>query len=215
VQLTTRRIEPLTLRGPAGTLEALCMRPAAVRPGAALLCHPHPLHGGTMHTKAVYHAARALTDVGLPVLRFNFRGVGASAGEHSGGPGERDDARAALAWLATRHPGEPLLVGGFSFGAWIGCAVGQEHGGVRALVALAPPLDLYDFGFVRGDRPILCLAGDRDEFVRPERLHAWARPFGAAAHVVVLAGARHLLVTHLRAVETAVRAFAGAVLPPP
>jgi alpha/beta superfamily hydrolase len=166
-----------------------------------------------MHTKAVYHAARALCDLGLPVLRFNFRGVGASAGRHTGGSGERDDARVALEFVAARHPGEPLFAGGFSFGSWIACAVGQDHAAVRALVALGPPLDLYDFGFVRGDRPILCLAGDRDEFVRPDQLRDWAARLGDAAHVVVVPGAAHLLTTHLAVVEREVRRFASAVLP--
>jgi len=207
-----RRIEPVTLTGPAGLLEAQWMHPATARAGAAVVCHPHPLHGGTMHTKAVYHTARALAAAGLPVLRFNFRGVGRSAGTHSGGAGERDDARAAIAHAVERHSGEPLVVGGFSFGAWVGCAVGQDDPAVRGLLALGPPLALYDFGFVRGDRPILCLAGDRDAFVSAAALRAWGEALGAAATVVVLAGAEHLLTTHLHDLEDAVGAFARRVL---
>lgn len=210
--MTGRRIEPLAIPGPAGPLQAQWNHPVTPRPGAALLCHPHPLHGGTMHTKAVYHAARALTHCGLPVLRFNFRGVGASRGEHTGGPGEHDDARAALATVIRRHPGEPLIVGGFSFGAWVGCAIGQEVPEVRGLLALGPPLDLYDFGFVRGDRAILCLAGDRDEFVREQALRDWAASLGENARTVILPGAQHLLTTHLTELESAVGAFARDLL---
>ena len=210
--MSARRIEAVALAGPAGALEAQWMHPATPRRGAALLCHPHPLHGGTLHTKAVYHAARGLAGIGLPVLRFNFRGVGRSAGTHDFGAGERDDARTALAAVVARHAGEPLIVGGFSFGSWVGCAVGQDAPAARALVAIGPPLDLYDFGFVRGDRPILCIAGDRDAFCSVDALRAWTAALGDAAETVILHGAQHLLTTHLRELETAVADFARRAL---
>src|SRR5262249_57478649 len=100
--------------GRGGMLEAELLSPEKKRAGAALVCHPHPRHGGTMHTKAVYHAARGAARAGIAVLRFQFRGVGTSAGRYTAGPGERADARAALNWLAARRPGEPLLAGGVS-----------------------------------------------------------------------------------------------------
>lgn len=202
-----RRIEPVRIAGPAGPLEAVWMVPDRTRPGAALLCHPHPRHGGTMHTKAVYHAARGIVRAGLPVLRFQFRGVGTSAGHYTGGPGERADARAALEELLARHPGEPVLAGGFSFGCWVGLTVGQERDEVAALVALGPPVGVYDLSPVRGDRPLLCVAGDRDAFAPADRLREFAAARAPHCELVLFAGAEHLLTTHLQALEDAVHDF--------
>ena len=113
-----RRIESYFLDGPAGRLEALLEEPEDQPPRmAVLLCHPHPLHGGTMHNKVVYRVARGLRRAHLVVLRFNFRGVGASEGEHAHMIGEIEDARAALAWIRQRYPGLPFALAGFSFGA--------------------------------------------------------------------------------------------------
>lgn len=208
-----RRIDTVDLPGPAGRLEALWVQPLESRPGAALVCHPHPQHGGTMHAKAVHAISRALAGLGLAVLRFNFRGVGRSAGHFSGGPGEREDARAALAWLTARHPGEPLLVGGFSFGAWIGLAVGSAAPGVVGLLAIAPPLELYDFGLLtpRGV-PVLCVAGTRDPFCPQPALAAFAAQAPARVTRVVLDGAEHLMTTHLGDLEDAVARFAATCL---
>jgi hypothetical protein len=166
-----------------------------------------------MHTKAVHAIARALVEAGLPVLRFNFRGVGRSAARYTGGPGEREDAEAALAWLCARHPDEPLLVGGFSFGAWIAHAVGSVTPGVAGLLAIAPPLVLYDFGLLapRG-APILCLAGTRDPFCPEPALAAFAAQAPARVTVTVLEGGEHLLTSHLPQLEEAVARFAAACL---
>src|SRR6202142_634483 len=103
------------LRGPAGRLEALLNTGRDDAPYTALICHPHPAGGGTMHNKVVYHAMKALSSFGLPVLRFNFRGTGLSQGEHDNGRGEQDDVRAALDYLAREFPGKPILLAGFSF----------------------------------------------------------------------------------------------------
>jgi alpha/beta superfamily hydrolase len=209
----TRRVETVELPGAAGRLEALWTSPAVPRAGAALVCHPHPQHGGTMHTKAVHATARALAAVGLPVLRFNFRGVGRSIGRYSGGPGEREDARVALDWLRTRHPDQPLLVGGFSFGAWIAYAVGSVTPGVVGLLPIAPPLAVYDFGIVaREGAPILCVAGTRDPFCPEATLAAFAAQAPARVQVTILNGAEHLLVSHLPELEAAVARFAAACL---
>lgn len=123
-----RRIESHLLDGPAGKLEALLEEPEDREPvEAALVCHPHPLYGGTMHNKVVYRIARALRRSGAVVLRFNFRGVGRSQGEHAHGAGEIEDARSALAWLRARYPGLPFSLAGFSFGSRVilklGCSL--------------------------------------------------------------------------------------------
>ena len=208
-----RRIERVQIAGPAGPLQGLLMLPEPSRAGAALLCHPHPRHGGTMHSSALVHAARALESLGLAVLRFNFRGAGQSAGSHTGGPGERRDAEAALSWLADRHPHEPLLVGGFSFGAWVGLAVGAERAGVGALIGIAPPLALYDFAFLEpGTTPLLCVAGDADPFCPVRALVDLQARLGPRLQLGILAGAGHLLATHPRELENAVRRFAATTL---
>jgi alpha/beta superfamily hydrolase len=209
----TRRVETFDLLGSAGRLEALWTCPAEPRAGAALVCHPHPQHGGTMHTKAVHATARALAAAGLPVLRFNFRGVGRSAGHYTGGPGEREDAAVALVWLRAQCPQQPLVVGGFSFGAWIAHAVGSVTPGVAALLAIAPPLGIYDFGPLAAQgMPILCVAGTRDPFCPAAALDAFAAQAPERVTVTLFDGAEHLLVSHLPELEAAVRHFTTAVL---
>ena len=111
------------ISGPAGPLEALLDLPADEPRAAAVFAHPHPLHGGTMHTKAVYQASKAMARIGVAVLRFNFRGVGRSTGHHDAGPGEMEDFRAALDFMANRYPTLPLWAAGFSFGSWVALTV--------------------------------------------------------------------------------------------
>jgi len=128
------------LDGPAGRLEALLWPvtgPAAV---AAVVCHPHPLYGGTLHNKVVYQTAKTLRRFGLPVLRFNFRGTGESEGAHDKGHGEQGDVAAALDRLAAEYPGVPLLVAGFSFGAWVGLRTGCADPRVTELIGLGLPV---------------------------------------------------------------------------
>src|SRR6059058_3169935 len=130
------------LIGPAGPLEALLDQSATgthVR-AAVVFAHPHPQFGGTMHTKAVYQGAKGLTRIGCAVLRFNFRGVGRSAGEFDQGDGEHADFRAALDYMAARYPGVPLWAAGFSFGAWVALEVGAADDRVTALIGIAPPV---------------------------------------------------------------------------
>ena len=141
--------------------------PKAPPRAAAVMCHPHPSYGGTMHTKAVYRAAQALNEVGLVPLRFNFRGVGASTGNHDGGVGEESDVLDALNWLEREYPGLALVVGGFSFGSLVGMRVGAKDDRVRALLGIGLPIDLehYDSSFLSGTRkPVLIVQGEDDEF---------------------------------------------------
>src|SRR6202045_4431189 len=129
------------LPGPAGRLEAVLWAvpqrgDAAPPPLAAVVCHPHPLFGGTMHNKVVYQTAKTIHRFGLPVLRFNFRGAGSSEGAHDEGRGEQDDVSAALDFLAAQYPGAPLLLAGFSFGSWVGLHAGCQGPGVTDLIGL-------------------------------------------------------------------------------
>jgi alpha/beta superfamily hydrolase len=128
------------LEGLAGRLEAILWKPVARPPLAALVCHPHPLFGGTMHNKVVYQAAKSLDALSLPVLRFNFRGAGLSGGAHDRGRGEEEDVSTALDFLAGEFPGIPLLVAGFSFGCWVGLRVGCADERVRELIGLGTPV---------------------------------------------------------------------------
>ena len=208
----SRRLHRFELTGPAGRLEALHTIPSQPARGAALICHPHPQHGGTMHTKAVYRTARALLDAGYEVLRFNFRGVGRSSGHFDNGRGELEDARAALAWLRERAAARSILLAGFSFGSYVALRLVESSEGIGARIALGPPLDLFDFDFVRpGGSPLLLLAGDHDAFCPAVQLQELGARLGPPARVQLLAGAGHLLLEALPALHAAVESFARDV----
>src|SRR5437879_9687526 len=147
----------LFVAAPHGRLEAILKEPrtGSIR-GVALVLHPHPLGGGTMHNKVVFRAAAALNDAGLIALRINFRGVGQSTGTHDEGYGERDDARAGLDYLAENYPGQEITLCGFSFGARVGLEVGIADERVVRLISIGTPVDKYDFGFLAAcPNPIL------------------------------------------------------------
>ena len=167
-----------------GRLEAILKEP---RPdethGAALVLHPHPLGGGTMHNKVVFRAANALNDAGLVTLRINFRGVGASTGEHDEGRGEIEDVRAGLDYLSEHYPQTPITLAGFSFGSRVGMEVGIKDGRVLNLISIGTPVDKYDFSFMKECRkPILFVHGDRDEFGRVDTLRALVSSLPEEAH---------------------------------
>ncbi len=176
------RLVTLELAGPAGRLEALLQECDSGRPDfAALVCHPHPLYGGTMHNKVVHRVAATLHEAGGAALRFNFRGVGASAGRYDEGRGEVDDARAALAWLRAHLPGAPLLVAGFSFGGRVAARVAVAEPGVGRLVLVAPQVAGGGFEGLRASPvPKLALQGTADELCPLAALEtefpAWAEP---------------------------------------
>lgn len=156
------------LHGPAGPLEALLNTGQPDAPFAALVCHPHPKFGGTMHNKVVYHAMKALAGFGLPVLRFNFRGVGLSQGHFDHGLGEQDDVRAGLDWLDSEFH-RPILFAGFSFGSHVGLRVCCGDPRVAGLIALGLPIEadgrVYTYEFLPGcHAPKLFLTGDQDPF---------------------------------------------------
>ena len=187
------RIESFDVRGPAGRLEGLLKRPASgAAPAAAVVCHPHPLFGGTMHNKVVHAAAEALAGLGLEVARFNFRGVGRSAGRHDGGAGEQDDLRAVLDALEARAQARPLLVAGYSFGAWVGLRVGCTDPRVAALVGIAAPVGLFPFGFLRAcGKPLALVQGEADPLAPLGLVLAMAAALPGGARVLPVPGADH------------------------
>jgi len=181
------------IAGPAGRLEALLDEPDAAPHAAVVFGHPHPQHGGTMHTKVVYQAAKALARIGCATLRFNFRGAGLSAGAFSDGPGEMDDFRAALDFMHARYPSVPMWAGGFSFGAWIGLTVGAADPRVSTLIGIAPPLDRYDFEPIAGStKPKFFIQGDRDEICPLKRMREFYARAAEPKELVVIEDADHL-----------------------
>ncbi len=160
------KIERLTIAGPAGNLEGLLEWNPQWSPHLlAVVCHPHPLYGGTMHNKVVFRAAKAAVNAGIPVLRFNFRGVGRSQGKFADGAGERDDALAALRYLTTRFPNIPVSMMGFSFGSVVALAVGSAESKVNSLVGMGIPVGSSDLEFLREtSKPKLIVQGTQDEF---------------------------------------------------
>lgn len=158
-------IENVELTGPAGRLEGLLNIPDGPVSRVALVCHPHPLHGGTMHNNVVYHTARALRERGLAVLRFNFRGVGRSEGTYDAGRGEADDAQAALEALLTRFPNTRCWVGGFSFGSRVGLQIGMRDPRVDGLIGVGIPVNATDFSWLtESSKPVAVVQGAGDEF---------------------------------------------------
>ncbi len=201
------------LEGPAGRLEALLWTsPLPEPPLAAVVCHPHPLYGGTMHNKVVFQVARTLHRLGAPVLRFNFRGAGASAGRHDHGRGETDDVRAALDFLVVQFPGRPLLLAGFSFGAWVGLQVGCADARVAELVGLGLPANEADLSFLQAcAKPKLFIQGDRDQYGARLKVEALVAAI-AEAHpqeirLVFIADADHFFAGKLAQVDRALGAW--------
>src|SRR5260221_695737 len=196
----------LFIPAPHGRLEAILKEPRdGSRAGAALVLHPHPLFGGTMHNKVVFRAAAALNDAGLVALRLNFRGVGQSTGEHDEGRGERDDARAGLDYLADHYPGAEITLCGFSFGARVGLEVGMTDNRVTRLISIGTPVDKYDFDFLDQCRkPILFVQGDRDEFGSLARLRELVARITAPVKLKVIKGAGHFFDDQLDELQQAI-----------
>jgi len=186
---------------PHGRLEAILKDPREPSArGVALVLHPHPLGGGTMHNKVVFRAAAALNDAGLVTLRINFRGVGQSTGEHDEGRGEREDVRAGLDYLTANYPGQELTLCGFSFGARVGLEVGMADDRVGRMIAIGAPVDKYDFSFLETCRkPLLFVHGEHDEYGNIDKLRALADRVAqnAPVEVRVIAGAAHFFDNQL------------------
>ena len=180
------------IAGPAGPLEALIEVPLNAAPRlAAVICHPHPLYGGTMHNKVVHTVARALRGAGAGTLRFNFRGVGTSAGRHDGGVGESDDALAAVSAARERWPGLPVVLAGFSFGAAVAIAA-ASRAQPAWLISVAPAVDRVPLeGFVAPACPWLIVQGGADEVVAAATVRQWREFHAGAAHLLELPGVGH------------------------
>ena len=182
------------LAGPAGKLEAVLWTPAhGAQPRfAAVVCHPHPLFGGTLHNKVVYPAAKALDACGGAVLRFNFRGTGLSEGTHDRGLGERDEVRAAVEFLAGRFSDVPLVVAGFSFGCWVGLRVGCEDERVKRLIGIGAPVNDSDFTYLeKCSKAKLFVHGSNDEFGDVKKLMALVNGLPGEKKLVVVDGVDH------------------------
>ena len=195
----------------AGRLEAL-YRELQDPAGVAVVCHPHPLGGGTLHNKVVFRAARGLEAANVATLRFNFRGVGTSAGTHDDGEGEQSDVMAAIDWLVKKHPGKKLFVGGFSFGSWVASRVACELSYVDAIFLIGTPVNKYDFSYLRHcEKPMLLLHGTQDEhgdIAKFEKLVPQIRN----AESVIVTGADHFFTKQIDAVEETIRGWAEEIL---
>jgi alpha/beta superfamily hydrolase len=207
------------LRGPAGALEAVLTTGRADAPFAAVVAHPHPLFGGTMHNKVVYHAAKAFSSFGLPALRFNFRGVGRSEGVHDHAVGEQEDVRAALDWM-TAQCGLPLMLAGFSFGSYVGLRTAVGDARVKGVVGLGLPVSAagrdytYEFLTELGAVPKLFISGDHDDFSQQGVLEAMLDTAPEPKRIVWVAGADHFFAgiaqspdSKLEVMSTALRAW--------
>ena len=217
VNAQTSTIKSLFIDGPAGRLEALLNAGADNATHAAVVCHPHPLFGGTLHNKVVFHTMKALNSFGFPVLRFNFRGTGLSRGEHDNGNGEVEDVRTALGWLyAEFHL--PLIFAGFSFGAAVGLKAASADARVEALIAVGTPVvpvaaaaeapRVYTFDFLRDCvTPKLFVSGARDQFAPRAKLEALVASVAEPKKLVVIEGGDHFFEGRLRELREAIESW--------
>ncbi len=201
-------IKTLFLQGPAGRLEAIFNEGAADATHAALVCHPHPLFGGTMHNKVVFHAMKTLNSFGFPVLRFNFRGAGLSEGQHDHGNGEVDDVRAGLDWLASELR-LPVIFCGFSFGAATGLRASCPDERVVGLISLGTPVAVegrtYTYQFLEScSKPKLFVSGSRDQFSPQENLERVVESVPDPKRLVLVEDADHFFEKHLSEMQAAI-----------
>lgn len=195
-------LESFFIPGPAGRIECLLKRPAetAAPEAIALVCHPHPLFGGTMHNNTVHAVSTALVGFGFPTVRFNFRGAGLSQGRHDEGRGEQDDMLAVLDHTTVLFPGSPVLVAGYSFGAYVGLSVGCLDRRVTALIGVGMPVALFDFSFLQScPKPLSFVQGERDQFGPMPMVLMLAA--AAGARVLPVPQAAHNFAGHLVEVE--------------
>jgi alpha/beta superfamily hydrolase len=195
----------------AGRLEAIyrdLQDPAAV----AVVCHPHPMGGGSLHNKVVFRTARGLEAANVATLRFNFRGVGASGGKHDEGEGELEDVNAAIEWVKRKHPGLKLIVGGFSFGSWVASRAASERPDVDAIFLIGTPINNYDFSYLRRcEKPMLFVHGTQDEHGDVAKLDKLV-PQIRNAESVTITGADHFFTRQLEPLEETMRGWAEELI---
>ena len=211
-------IRSLFLDGPAGRLEALLNSGAENASHAALICHPHPVFGGTMHNKVVFHAMKALNSFGFPALRFNFRGTGLSQGEHNHGIGEVEDVRAALDWLDHEFH-LPIVFAGFSFGSAVGLRAACPDDRVRAVIGLGVPVRpvderVYDLSFLAScAKPKLFVSGSRDQFGPRAALEEMVQSAADPKKLVIIESADHFFEGRLKEMREALEAWVKEIIP--
>jgi uncharacterized protein len=201
----------LFLAGPAGRLETLLWTSSISNPPfVAVVCHPHPLYGGTMHNKVVFQTAKALHQRGAAVLRFNFRGVDQSEGIHDRGMGEQDDVRTAIDYLAAEFPGRPILVAGFSFGSSVGLRVGCADTRVTQVIGLGLPVDNIDMSFLSAcEKSKLIIQGGSDQFGARASVEALFATLPGPKRLVIVEGADHFFTGQLDEVAAAIDTWLG------
>lgn len=205
-----RRIESLFLPGPAGRLEALLEEPEGAATRAAVVCHPHPKGGGTMHNKVVYRMARALRNAGFVVLRFNYRGVNLSEGQFDNGWGETEDARVALHCLQSRYPGLPVLVSGFSFGSRIALRLANEEAGLTCVIAAGFPTTIPGQDYIRTvPIPKFFVHSTEDVFGPYAEFEEFYQGLPEPKHLTWIAGGDHFFKDALDSFEAAIATIAA------
>lgn len=198
--------------GPAGRIEAILKEPASPVTRAAIVCHPHPLFGGTMHNKVVFRIARAFHDAGFAVLRFNFRGTGLSQGEHDEGRGEQEDLRAAMSFIEQKFQGAEVWLAGFSFGSMVMLRAAAFDQRVRAMVAAGVPVSKYDFSEVaRCRKPKLFAQGALDEFGSVEDLKRFFSSLDEPKTLKIIEGADHFFEGRLTEFAEAISKFIDSI----
>jgi len=188
------------IEGAVGAIEATLDAPEGdERDAIAICCHPHPVHGGAMTNKVIHTVSRTLSSLGIPSIRFNFRGVGASEGEYDEGRGEQQDLIKVIEWAQEQYPGRPLWLAGFSFGSWI-AALQAKAQSAQQLISIAPPVNRFSFDdFVIPDCPWLVVMGDADEVVDPDAVFNWIDELEPQPELIKMSGAGHFF--HGRLVE--------------
>ncbi len=208
--MASNQVLHITIPTPIGSLEGV-LKPEEEHSQpvyVGLVCHPHPLYGGNMHSKVVFQVAKALQEQNIPALRFNFRGVGHSSGVYDEGRGEMDDVRFALDFLSRRYPGIPAIIIGFSFGSWVGLRVGTEDDRVQTLISLGTPVRLFDGYTLQGcHKPKLFIHGTEDEQTSYKLTQVWFENVPAPKRLVGIQGADHFFQDQLTEVQDLVVDF--------
>lgn len=204
------------LSGPAGVIEALVEvpEPSVAREGMVLICHPHPLHEGTMHNKVVTMIARSLRELGLTAVRFNFRGVGQSEGRYDDGAGETEDALAIARWMIESRPRDHLWLAGFSFGSYVAARAAQSLP-VRQLISVGPAVENFDFASLkRPDAPWVVIQGEEDEVVSPQAVFDWAATVKPPVQLIRMPETGHFFHRRLMDLRGALKNAVKTRLPP-